>query len=190
MKKIIFILLFFISQHSFAQCFSSFTATSGKSIITLNWTLNSSCQCPQVIVEWSTDSMFSNPVQIYTGTLNTFDHATPDLSRINYYRVNTCGYYSQTIAIRVGGQNFLFFPNPVSASNSFVATIYFQNQYNTYFNMYIFDHNGQLISKSNSFAGTTYQFSADALLPGLYIFIIASATNNVAASGKFFVANN
>lgn len=190
MKKTIFILLLFISSLSFGQCVSSFMANSGKTDISLSWTLNSYCQCSQVVLEWSTDSLFSFPMAIYTGSSNTYDHTSPDFTRTNYYRLNSCGYYSQTIAIRVGGLNYLFYPNPMNASNGFVGNIVFQNQYNTFYNMYIFDHNGQLLSKSGLFTGTSYQFSAESLSPGLYIFVIASPTSNVAAAGKFYVSNN
>jgi hypothetical protein len=165
-------------------------ANSGKSDISLSWNVNTICYCPQVTLYWATDSFFSNQTMIYSGTDNSFDHLTPDFTKTNYYRLNVCGNSSQTIAIRTGGLNYLLYPNPISASSGYTANIVFQNQYNSYYYMYLFDHNGQLIRTSNLFNGTTYQFSVDALQPGLYIFLIASPSSNIAAAGKFFVANN
>jgi len=165
-------------------------ANSGKSDITLTWSIDPICQCSPIYLEWSTDSLFTNPMIIYSGTDYSFDHTAADLTKTNYYRLNVCGNYSQVIAIRVGGLNYLLYPNPINASSGYIANIVFQNQYNNYYYMYIFDHNGQLIRTSSLFTGTTYQFSVDALPPGLYIFLIASPVSNIAAAGKFFVANN
>jgi len=165
-------------------------ANSGKSDIQLSWSIDPNCFCSQVIVYWSTDSLFSNQMVIYSGTDNSYDHLTPDFTKTNYYRINVCGNISQTIAIHIGGLNYLLYPNPISASSGYMATVVFQNQYNNYYYMYIFDHNGQLIRTSSIFNGTTYQFSVDALPPGLYFFLITSPTLPVAAGGKFFVANN
>ncbi|MFI5220844.1 MAG: hypothetical protein ACHQK8_00855 [Bacteroidia bacterium] len=192
MKKFLVIGLFFIHQFAFAQsgCVSGFMASSGKSDINLSWTINSYCSCSQNILEWATDSLFSNVLQIYSGTNNSFDHTSPDMTRINYYRINSCGYYSQVLALRAGGLNYLFYPNPVNSTGSYNATIVFQNPYNYYYQLYLFDHNGQLIKITELFNGTTYLFQAAGLQAGLYLFVIATPTYNITAAGKFYKSDN
>ena len=193
MKKFyLVIILYFMLTNSFAQgCIGAFSANSGKTDITLKWTISANCTCTDVTLYWTTDSLFSNPIPIYSGTLSTFDHTTADMIKTNYYRLVDCnGNSSQTIAMRVGGLNYLFYPNPTNSSNNYMATVVFQNPYNSVYTLYLFDHNGQLMRQIDLIRGTTCQFSVEGFQPGLYLFVIGSTTTNVAAAGKFYVSNN
>jgi hypothetical protein len=200
-KKIIAATLFFISYSTFAfaqsSALNSFIAFPGKGDVNLQWSINPGFSCSGVTVEWSTDSFSFSSIYTYPGVCGAstailtyqWDHTTPSSSTNNYYRLNLGVFgYSPIISTATGSKkNYLLYPNPF---NDQPCKIVFTNPANNPVNMYIFDHNGQLVKKTLPFQGNSVVFYRESLNADLYYFALVTSGGDLLAWGKFYVNDN
>ncbi len=199
MKKFIVGIFLFLSFTVFAQYNSAllyFGSYPGSSGITITWALAPNANCGgDIILQSCSDSNFYNPIQLYTTPIVNsssmlsyqFIDANSTSASIVYYRliVGSCGQSQVINGNSNNSLNYKLFPNPFNEQ----ATLIFQNPKNLSVNLYVFDHNGQLLKKTETFQGNTYLINRDNFYAGLYYFAVATNTD-LLAWGKFYVKDN
>lgn len=150
--------------------------------------------CKGITVYRSTDKINYERVGHVAGTCGSvisptpyqFIDKAPIKNKLLHYKVDLGGYGSTNdISIQIVDTKeygFQVRPNPANAQ----TTIYFKNEYNTAFNLNLYNLTGNVVLSQSTFAND-FKLDVSGIPAGIYIFHITNGANQQKTVGRLVV---